>query len=208
MNEALGVEAMKRAEGSNYNTIVPTMTAVKKLPDWIQLPSWWTPSFNPGGAVRHPVRGPDAAPIRRKHREVLEPGRDTHRRLEGLRGGDKLYGIPCVSSNLLISGVTYRRRDILEPRGIKADQVKSADDLMSLGKELTDAKRGVWAFGDLRTYLYTSWGAPAQVEDGQRQAGPPVRDPGVPKVRLQTDLAQSRSETSVTAASYEVVVFS
>src|SRR6266496_2730584 len=50
MNKALGVNlAVKPADGNNYNTIVPTMTAAKRLPDWIQLPSWWNSNFNLGG---------------------------------------------------------------------------------------------------------------------------------------------------------------
>ena len=64
----------------------------------------------------------------------------------------------------------FYRRDILEAKGITADQVKSADDLMNLGKELTDAKGGVWAFDDVWTYLYHGLGRAAQkwkVEDGK-----------------------------------------
>jgi putative aldouronate transport system substrate-binding protein len=34
------------------------------------------------------------------------------------------------------------------------------DDLMGLGKELTDAKRGVWAFDDVWTYLFPFWNVP------------------------------------------------
>src|SRR4051812_42742449 len=39
MNKALGATiTMKPANGNDYATIIPTMTASKKLPDWIQLP--------------------------------------------------------------------------------------------------------------------------------------------------------------------------
>lgn len=31
---------MKPADGNNYATIVPPMTAATRLPDWIQLPNW------------------------------------------------------------------------------------------------------------------------------------------------------------------------
>ncbi|NEC85339.1 hypothetical protein [Streptomyces sp. SID12501] len=59
--------------------------------------------------------------------------------------GNKLYGIPGGSTRFSIAGTTFYRRDILESKSITADDVTSADDLMNLGKELTDAKRGVWA---------------------------------------------------------------
>ncbi|NEC85338.1 hypothetical protein [Streptomyces sp. SID12501] len=40
MNKALGVDlTIKPADGNNYATIIPTMTAAKRLPDWIQLPT-------------------------------------------------------------------------------------------------------------------------------------------------------------------------
>jgi putative aldouronate transport system substrate-binding protein len=47
--------------------------------------------------------------------------------------------------------------------------VSSAADLMNLGKELTDAKRGVWAFDDVWTYLFPFWGVPYkwQVDNGK-----------------------------------------
>ena len=52
MNKALGVNlTMKPADGNNYATIIPTMTAAKKLPDWIQLPTWWNTNFNIGELV-------------------------------------------------------------------------------------------------------------------------------------------------------------
>ncbi|MEV8559219.1 hypothetical protein AB0478_22770 [Streptomyces sp. NPDC051917] len=50
MNKALGATiTMKPANGNDYATNIPTMTASKKLPDWIQLPSWWNANFNVGG---------------------------------------------------------------------------------------------------------------------------------------------------------------
>jgi len=40
MNKALGVELeMKPADGNTYNTIVSTMTAAKRLPDWMDRKS-------------------------------------------------------------------------------------------------------------------------------------------------------------------------
>ncbi|MFD0560829.1 ABC transporter substrate-binding protein [Kitasatospora saccharophila] len=74
--------------------------------------------------------------------------------------GDKLYGIPSFSTGFSIAGTTFYRRDLLEPKGITADQVKTLDDLMALGKELTDEKAGTWAFDDVWTYLFPFFGVP------------------------------------------------
>ncbi|MFF1478469.1 ABC transporter substrate-binding protein [Streptomyces sp. NPDC058301] len=170
MNKALGVElTIKPADGNNFNTIVPTMTAAKKLPDWINLPSWWNPNFNTGRLTGTQLA--DLTPYlsgdnikKYPHLAALPTGA-----WQVGVWGDKLYGIPCLSTSFAIAGTVYYRRDILESRGITADQVKSADDLMNLGKELTDAKRGVWAFDDVWTYLYTAWGAPQKwkVDNGK-----------------------------------------
>ncbi|MEU7297615.1 Tat pathway signal sequence domain protein [Streptomyces exfoliatus] len=170
MNKALGVElTMKPADGNNYATIVPTMTAAKKLPDWIQLPTWWNPNFNVGALAGTQLA--DLTPYLAGDKIKKYPNLAAIPTGAWQTGawGDKVYGIPSFSSQFAIAGMTFYRRDILESRGITADQVKSAADLMSLGKELTDAKRNVWAFDDLWTYLYTAWGGPLKwgIEDGK-----------------------------------------
>lgn len=161
MNKALGVNlTMKPADGNNYNTIIPTMTAARKLPDWIQLPNWWNANFNTGELAKSQLA--DLTPYlsgdnvkKYPNLAAIPTGAWQAGAWEG-----KLYGIPEFSGGFNIAGATFYRRDILEPRGITADQVSSADDLMRLGKELTDAKRGVWAFGDVWTYLFPFWGVP------------------------------------------------
>jgi putative aldouronate transport system substrate-binding protein len=170
MNKALGVNlSMKPADGNNYNTIIPTMTAAKKLPDWIQLPAWWNSNFNVGELAGSQLA--DLTPylagdkIRKYPNLAAIP-------TGGWRAGvwaDKLYGIPSFSTSLALAGQVYFRRDILDAKGITADQVKSADDYMNLGKELTDAKAGVWAFDDVWTYLFPAWGLPYKwtVENGK-----------------------------------------
>lgn len=161
MNKALGVSlTMKPADGNNYNTIVPTMTAAKRLPDWIQLPTWWNSNFNVGELA--PTQFADLTPylagsnVAKYHNLAAIP---TGAWQAGV-WGNKLYGIPSFSSGFVIAGTTFFRRDIFDSLGITADQVHSAADLMSLGKELTDAKRGVWAFDDVWTYLFPFWGVP------------------------------------------------
>ncbi|MFF4378519.1 ABC transporter substrate-binding protein [Kitasatospora sp. NPDC001547] len=170
MNKALGVDlTVKPTDGINYNTIIPTMTAAKKLPDWINLPAWMNDAFNTGGLAGAQLA--DLTPYlsgdnikKYPNLAALPTGAWQH----GV-WGDKLYGIPCFSTSFGIPGATFYRRDVLEARGITADQVKSADDLMNLGRELTDAKRGVWAFDDVWTYLQFSWNVPMRwrVDNGK-----------------------------------------
>lgn len=170
MNKALGVTLeMKPADGNNYATIVPTMTAAKKLPDWIQLPSWWDTNFNIGGLAGSQLA--DLTPYLSGDKIKKYPNLAALPTGAWRAGawGDKLYGIPCFAGSFNIAGATFYRRDVLEAKGITADQVKSMDDLMNLGKELTDPKAGVWAFDDVYRYLYTHFGAPLKwrVDDGK-----------------------------------------
>ncbi|MFC1402980.1 MULTISPECIES: hypothetical protein [Streptacidiphilus] len=170
MNKALGVTlTMKPADGVNYATIVPTMTAAKKLPDWIQLPTWWNPNFNVGELVGTQLA--DLTPYLSGDNIKQYPN------LAAIPTGawadgaweDKIYGIPSFSSGFALAGTTFFRQDVLGAKGITADQVTSADDLFNLGKELTNAKGGVWAFDDVWTYLFPYFGVPNKftVTDGK-----------------------------------------
>jgi putative aldouronate transport system substrate-binding protein len=170
MSKALGVNlTMKPADGNNYATIIPTMTAAKQLPDWIQLPSWWNSNFNVGGLAGTQIA--DLTPYLAGDKVKKYPNLAALPSGAWRAGiwGDKLYGIPSYSGGFSIAGTTFYRRDLFDAKGITADQVRSADDLMNLGKELTDAKGGVWAFGDVWTYLYPFWGVSDKwkVDDGK-----------------------------------------
>ena len=49
VNKALGATInMHPANGNTYNTSVTALIAGKKLPDWIQMPTWWNSAFNVG----------------------------------------------------------------------------------------------------------------------------------------------------------------
>ncbi|WP_182904114.1 Tat pathway signal sequence domain protein [Microbispora sp. H10830] len=170
MNKALGVTlTMKPADGNNYNTIIPTMTAAKRLPDWIQLPTWWNANFNVGGLAGTQLA--DLTPYLAGDKIKKYPNLAAIPTGAWQTGvwGDKLYGIPSFSSSFVVAGAIFYRRDILEAKGITAGQVRSADDMMNLGKELTDAKRGVWAFDDIWTYFFPAWNVPLvwDVQDGK-----------------------------------------
>ncbi|WP_182876428.1 extracellular solute-binding protein [Microbispora sp. H10670] len=170
VNKALGVTlTVKPADGNNYNTIVPTMTAARRLPDWIQLPTWWNAVFDVGGLAGTQLA--DLTPHLAGDKIKKYPNLAAIPTGAWQTGawGDRLYGIPSFSSGFVVAGAVFHRRDILEAKGITAGQVRSADDLMNLGKELTDARRGVWAFDDVWTYLFPAWNVPLtwDVQDGR-----------------------------------------
>ncbi|MFJ4407100.1 ABC transporter substrate-binding protein [Streptomyces sp. NPDC088910] len=170
MSKALGVTlTMKPADGNHYDTAIPTMTAAKKLPDWIQLPTWWNANFNVGKLAGTQLA--DLTPY------LAGDAVKDYPNLAAIPTGawqagvweDKLYGIPSFSSGFVVAGTTYHRADILQSKGINPDEISSAADLLALGKELTNAKGGVWAFDDLWTYLSPFWGVPNKwtVKDGK-----------------------------------------
>ncbi|WP_330309887.1 MULTISPECIES: Tat pathway signal sequence domain protein [unclassified Streptomyces] len=170
MNKALGIDlTIKPTDGNNYLTIIPTMTSAKKLPDWIQLPAWWNSGFNTGGLAGTQLA--DLTPYLARDRIKKYPNLAAIPSGAWQAGawGDKIYGIPSYPSSCVVAGTTFYRRDVLDAKGITAGEITSAADLLALGKELTDAKRGVWAFDDVWTYLFPFWGVPNKwkVEDGK-----------------------------------------
>ncbi len=52
------------------------------------------------------------------------------------------------------------RKDILDQLG--AEPPKNADDLLALGKQLTDAKAGRWAFGSVADEIHRAFGVPGR----------------------------------------------
>ncbi|HTI27373.1 MAG TPA: hypothetical protein VL652_40695, partial [Kutzneria sp.] len=105
MNAALGVTlTMKPADGNTYNTIVPTMTAARQLPDWINLPSWWNSNFNVGELAGTQLA--DLTPYLAGDKIKKYPNLAAIPSAAWRVGawGDKLYGIPCFSSGFTVAG--------------------------------------------------------------------------------------------------------
>ncbi|MFC1421064.1 ABC transporter substrate-binding protein [Streptacidiphilus cavernicola] len=159
VNAALGASlTMHPADGNTFNTAITTLTAAKKLPDWVQLPTWWNQTFNTGELAATQLA--DLTPYLAGDKVKDYPN------LAAIPTGawkcgvwdDKLYGIPSFSSGTSFAGMTYYRQDVFEAKGISASEVTSAADLMALGKELTSASAGVWAFDDVWTYLQPAFG--------------------------------------------------
>ncbi|MFD7982324.1 ABC transporter substrate-binding protein [Kitasatospora indigofera] len=159
VNAALGVKlTMQPANGTTYNTAIPTLTAAQKLPDWVQLPTWWNALFNVGGLVGTQLADLTPYLAGDKIKEYPNLAALPTGAWQAGVWGDKLYGIPSFASGTAFAGAFFYRRDVFEAKGIAADSVKSADDLMNLGKELTSASAGVWAFDDMWTYLTQPFG--------------------------------------------------
>ncbi|MFJ6213438.1 Tat pathway signal sequence domain protein [Streptomyces sp. NPDC092296] len=169
VNKALGATlTMQPANGNTYDTAITALTAGKKLPDWIQLPTWWNPTFNTSALAGTQLA--DLTPYLSGDNVKKYPNLAAIPTGAWQCGawGDKLYGIPSYASGQVFTGAIYYRQDVFEAKGIKGE-VSSADDLFALGKELTSAKAGVWAFDDVFTYLAQPFGVVNKftVKDGK-----------------------------------------
>jgi putative aldouronate transport system substrate-binding protein len=153
MNKALGATlTMKPGNGNTYNTTIPTLTAARRLPDWVQLPGWWNPLFKVGELAGTQLA--DLTPYLAGDKVKQYPNLAAQPTGAWQAGmwQDKLYGIPTFASGFALPGQYFYRGDVFAAKGIDAADVRSADDLVSLGKELTSAKAGVWAFDDVWQY--------------------------------------------------------
>ena len=157
VNRALGATLkMQPADGNTYVDGIPALFASDKLPDWIQIPPWINTKLNLGAAVERLV---DLTPHLSGNNIAKYPNLaniPTTAWQSGVWNG-KLYGIPCFPSAGDFPGYIFYRKDILETLGVSSE-VKSADDLFNLGKQITDANKGRWAFDDMWPYLKFPFG--------------------------------------------------
>jgi hypothetical protein len=149
VNKELGATLkLQPADGNTYADLLPPLIAADKLPDWINIPSWTTGKLNFGEAVG--AKFVDLTPYLAGDKVKQYPNLaalSTNAWVSGVWNG-KLYGLPIYSSNAVVAGAYYYRKDLLDKAGASAD-VKSIADLEALGKALTNAAAGVWAFDDL-----------------------------------------------------------
>jgi putative aldouronate transport system substrate-binding protein len=153
VNKALGATIkMQPSDGSNYEKVLPTLFAGDKLPDWVQIPSWNMPNLGFSDAVN---KFADLGPYLSGDAVKAYPN------LAGIPTSawqcciwnGKLYGLPVYYGGATFNGMPYYRKDIFDKLGINADEIDSPDKLAALGKELTNANAGQWAFGDMYGYL-------------------------------------------------------
>ena len=149
VNKDLGATVkLQPADGNTYADLLPPLFAADKLPDWINIPSWATTKLNFGEAVR--TKFADLTPYLAGDNIKQYPNLAalaTNAWVAGVWNG-KLYGLPIYSSSAVVAGAYYYRKDLLDKAGVSAD-VKSLADLETIGRALTNAAAGVWAFDDL-----------------------------------------------------------
>ncbi|MEN3533716.1 extracellular solute-binding protein [Microbispora sp. ZYX-F-249] len=160
VNERLGgVVRFNISDGNTYVDKLNTLLASGDVPDLIQIPGWnlitiahFTEAANKLFADLSPYLAGDKA----KEFPLLA-NYDTAAWSYGVFGG-VLQGIPW--QNAPYPFATIIRQDILDEFGLS--HPKSADDLLTLGKELTDPKKKRWAFGGMDQEIQRAFGAPRE----------------------------------------------
>ena len=126
VNKALGATiTMQPSNGNTYNNILPPLFSGNKLPDWIQIPTFWTAPLNFGQAVGAKLA--DLTPYLAGDKVKQYPN------LAALFPGawqagiwnNKIYGIPVFPTEFTVAGYLYYRADILDQLGIGTPQIKS-----------------------------------------------------------------------------------
>ena len=161
VNKALGATlTMQPSNGNTYNNILPPLFSGNKLPDWIQIPTFWTAPLNFGQAVGAKLA--DLTPYLAGDKIKEYPN------LAALFPGawqagiwnDRIYGIPVFPTEFTVAGYLYYRADVLDKLGIGTPHITSIDDLYNLGKEINDPKGKRWAFDDIWTGLLQPFNIP------------------------------------------------
>ena len=162
VNAALGANVtISPANGNSYNNTVPTLVAGNKLPDWIQLPTWWNSALNVGELAATKFADLtdflSGSKIRKyPHLAAIPTG--------GWQAGawaGRLYGIPSFTTGDGVPGALFFREDVFDAKGINPDDIKTADDLYHLGGQLTATKSNVWAFDVLWLMVQFMYKVPA-----------------------------------------------
>ena len=155
VNKALGATlTVAPANGNNYATILPPLFSGNKLPDWIQVPTFWAPPLNFGKAAAD--RLADLTPYLAGNKINQYPNLAAvfSNGWQATVWDDKLYGFPSYTAGFNVGYQLYYRADVLEKLGVGTPTIKSMDDLFSLAKEINDPKAKRWALGDIFSYLF------------------------------------------------------
>lgn len=168
VNKELGATVgVSPANGNNYNTILPQLFSGNKLPDWIQVPTFWAPPLNFGQAATD--RLADLTPYLAGGKISQYPNLAAIFS-NGWQAGiwdDKLYGFPSYTAGFNVGYQLYYRQDILDSLGLGTPSVKSMDDLFSLAKQVNDPKSKRWALGDIFGYLFQPYNYAPWALDGK-----------------------------------------
>ncbi|MBF8185414.1 extracellular solute-binding protein [Nonomuraea sp. K274] len=148
------------SDGNTYGQKLSTLLASGDVPEMLQVPEWeliklarFTQAANTLFADLSPYLAGDKA----KEFPMLA-NYDTAAWQYGVFGG-VLHGIPWQNDPFPFA--TFVRQDILAELGL--EHPKSAEDLVALGKAITDAKKQRWAFGGgMDQELQRAFGAPRE----------------------------------------------
>ena len=154
------------ANGNNYSTILPPLFSGNKLPDWIQVPTFWAPPLNFGQAAADKLA--DLTPYLAGDKIKAYPNLAAIFQGGWLSGvwDDKLYGFPSFAAGFNIGYQLYYRADIFDKLGLGTPKVTSIADLLALAKEVNDPEGKRWAIGDLWGYMYQPFNfAPWMLDD-------------------------------------------
>jgi len=162
VNKALGATlTMQPANGDNYSTILPPLFSGNKLPDWIQIPSFWTGPLNFGQATTAKLA--DLTPYLAGDKVKKYPNLAAIFPAAWQAGiwNNRIYGIPVFATQFTVGYYLYYRADVLDKLGVGTPKVTSANDLFELGKEINNPAKKQWAFDDIWGYLYQPFGIPS-----------------------------------------------
>lgn len=148
------------SDGNTYGQKLSTVLASGDVPEMVMVPQWelikighFTEAANKLFADLSPFLAGDKA----KEFPLLA-NYDTAAWQYGVFGGT-LQGIPWQNDPYPFA--TFVRQDILAELGL--EHPKSADDLLALGKAITDAKKKRWAYGGgMEQELQRAFGAPRE----------------------------------------------
>ena len=167
VSKALGATvSVSPANGNNYSTILPPLFSGNKLPDWIQVPTFWAPPLNFGQAAADKLA--DLTPYLAGDKIKAYPNLAAIFQGGWLSGvwDEKLYGFPSFAAGFNIGYQLYYRADVFDKLGLGTPKVTSMADLLALAKEVNDPKTKRWAMGDLWGYMYQPFNfAPWMLDD-------------------------------------------
>jgi putative aldouronate transport system substrate-binding protein len=180
VNQALGASvSVNPANGNNYSTILPQLFSGNKLPDWIQVPTFWAPPLNFGQAAED--RLADLTPYLAGSKISQYPNLAAIFS-SGWEAGiwdDKLYGFPSYTAYFNVGYQLYYRADVLDKLGIGTPSVASINDLWDLANEVNDPKAKRWALGDLFGYMFQPYNYAAWMLDDKGNLITQYESPGI-----------------------------
>lgn len=154
VDEALGATVeFDPLDGTTYQEKIGAVLASSGIPDLVTIPGW-----NMQGQIRNAIenRFADLGPYLSGDAVKKYPNLaaiPTGAWQMAVFGG-KLRGLP--NSGGVLGNAIFYRKDLVDAAGVALP--KTADEIVSFGKSVTDAKNKRWAFDDLWTCIQKLYG--------------------------------------------------